>query len=64
VIVDGHDGRLVDFFDSIGLAETVADVLEAGPATLAMRNRARVTVRDRYDLTRICLPAQLRAIRA
>jgi glycosyltransferase involved in cell wall biosynthesis len=60
VIGHGDNGRLVDFFDSTGLAEEIASVLDAD--TSAMRERARETVLERYDLTRVCLPAQLRAL--
>jgi glycosyltransferase involved in cell wall biosynthesis len=62
VIAHGDNGRLVDFFESTKLAEEIADVLEAGADTLPMRKRARQTVLERYDLARICLPAQLRAV--
>ena len=62
VVADGDNGRLVDFFDAAKLAETVAEVLEAGGASRAMRERARATVIERYDLKRICLPAQLREL--
>ncbi|HEX2824855.1 MAG TPA: glycosyltransferase [Burkholderiales bacterium] len=60
VIAHGDNGRLVDFFDSSMLAEEIASVLQTD--TSAMRRRARETVVDRYDLTRICLPAQRRAL--
>jgi glycosyltransferase involved in cell wall biosynthesis len=60
VITHGNNGRLVDFFDATNLAEEIASVL--GRDTLSMRERARETVLERYDLARICLPAQLRAL--
>ena len=62
VLVHGDNGRLVDFFDSAKLADEIAAVLAAGADTLPMRKRARETVLERYDLTRRCLPAQLRAL--
>lgn len=60
VITHGDNGRLVDFFDASSLAEEIASVLDSD--TSAMRGRARETVLERYDLTRICLPAQMRAL--
>ena len=62
VITHGDNGRLVDFFDSTGLADEIGTMLQAGPDALAMRKRARETILERYDLMRICLPAQLRAL--
>jgi glycosyltransferase involved in cell wall biosynthesis len=62
VIVGGENGRLVDFFDSAKLANEIAAVLGAGSDTAPMRERARATVLERYDLTRICLPEHLRVL--
>jgi glycosyltransferase involved in cell wall biosynthesis len=62
IVSDGDNGRLVDFFDAPKLAENVAAVLAAGDGVRRMRERARPTVVERYDLKRICLPAQLRAL--
>jgi glycosyltransferase involved in cell wall biosynthesis len=63
IVADGDNGRLVDFFDAAKLADRVAEVLEAGDASRSLRERARAAVVERYDLKRICLPAQLRALR-
>ena len=63
VITHDDNGRLVDFFDADTLADEVAAVLAAGPDIARIRQQARETVLERYDLTRICLPAQLRALR-
>lgn len=60
VIEHGRNGILVDFFDSEALARTVADTLERRAGLDHLRAAARQTVIDRYDLARICLPAQLR----
>jgi glycosyltransferase involved in cell wall biosynthesis len=60
VIAHGENGTLVDFFDSAKLAAEIARVLDAH--TAPMRQRARQTVLERYDLARVCLPAQLRAL--
>jgi glycosyltransferase involved in cell wall biosynthesis len=62
VVTHDENGRLVDFFDAAALAAEIAGVLDDGPAAKRMRERARETVRERYDLTRICLPAQRRVL--
>lgn len=59
VIDHGRNGLLVDFFDYDALAHTVADVLARPAAFADMRAAGRQTVIDRYDLNRICLPAQM-----
>ncbi|MQP64536.1 glycosyltransferase [Niveispirillum sp. SYP-B3756] len=58
VIEHGHNGLLVDFFDYEGLAHAVGEVLEHGQRYQGMRQSARQTVVDRYDLARVCLPRQ------
>jgi glycosyltransferase involved in cell wall biosynthesis len=62
VIEHGHNGLLVDFFDTQALADTVADALAQGTALNLLRTAARQTVIDRYDLQRHCLPAMLRFV--
>lgn len=59
VIRDQHNGLLVDFFDHEALASTIAAVLEDGEVYAPLRQIARKTVQDSYDLHRICLPRQL-----
>ena len=61
-IRDGHNGRLVDFFDPEGLARRLADALADGPALQPLRDAARQTVVEGYDLRRRCLPAGLALI--
>jgi glycosyltransferase involved in cell wall biosynthesis len=56
VIDDGMNGLLVDFFDHENLAKTVARVLADPKAYDPLRQAARQTVVDHYDLKRICLP--------
>ncbi|WP_424928081.1 glycosyltransferase family 4 protein [Amaricoccus tamworthensis] len=51
VVKDGVNGVLVDFFDPVNLANTLADVLDRGKGTADMRANARQTVLDRYALT-------------
>lgn len=62
MIEDGKNGLLVDFFDHEALACKVAQALEQGTQLDHLRQAARKTILDRYDLTRICLPAQLRFV--
>jgi len=62
VIADGENGLLVNFFNYDEIAERVIAVLEDPGAFAALRENARRTVIDRYDLERICLPAQKRLI--
>jgi glycosyltransferase involved in cell wall biosynthesis len=59
VIRDGENGLLVDFFSTGQIANTVADALERQKDLQPLRARARGTVIERYDLKRVCLPAQL-----
>lgn len=59
VLVEGENARLVDFFDPAEIAGKVIEALAEPKAFVELRRRARQTVVDRYDLTRICLPAQL-----
>jgi glycosyltransferase involved in cell wall biosynthesis len=59
VIQHGHDGLLVDFFDHKALAKTVAEVVNNGKDYVEMRQRARQTILERYDLMKVCLPQQL-----
>ena len=59
LITHGHNGLLTDFFDSATLAATLADALAQGPALAHLRQAARQTIVERYDLQRHCLPAQI-----
>jgi glycosyltransferase involved in cell wall biosynthesis len=64
VIRDGENGLLVDFFSPQAIAERVAYALEHQAELQPLRQRARQTVVARYDLKRVCLPAQLRMVDA
>ncbi len=55
VIVDGVNGRLVDFFDEEGLANRIIGALTERSNDL--RSAARDTVIKRYDVKSVCLPA-------
>lgn len=59
VIVDGVNGWLTDFFDAPALAGKLAGVLAGRADTAGVRAAARQTAVERYDLTRVCLPAGL-----
>jgi len=59
LIAHGHNGLLTDFFDPAALATTLADALAQGPALVPLRQAARQTIVERYDLQRHCLPAQI-----
>lgn len=59
VIRHGGNGLLVDFFDGEALARQVADVLADPAAHQPLRQAARATVVERFDLRRVCLPRQL-----
>lgn len=62
VVRDGKNGRLVDFFDRDGLAEAAVDMLARPEAYAGMRQAARRTVVEHYDLRTVCLPAYARLI--
>jgi glycosyltransferase involved in cell wall biosynthesis len=56
VISDGHNGRLIDFFDIPAWSAAMIAAL-ADPARFApLRAAARETVVARFDLRRQCLP--------
>jgi glycosyltransferase involved in cell wall biosynthesis len=56
VIRHGENGLLVDFFDIPAWSDTLIAAL-AEPARFApLREAARQTVIDRYDLNTVCLP--------
>jgi glycosyltransferase involved in cell wall biosynthesis len=55
-ISDGINGTLVDFFDVAAWSQTLTKTL-ANPAQFQpLREAARQTALDRYDLRRHCLP--------
>lgn len=56
LITDGENGRLVDFFDTDEIADTLIDGLARPEAYLSMRRAARQQIVDNYDLRSICLP--------
>ncbi|GLZ23099.1 glycosyl transferase [Burkholderia plantarii] len=59
VISDGENGWLVDFFSPDAVAARVLDALRDPSRHTGLRAAARRTVVEKYDLHRVCLPAQL-----
>ncbi|MDR0441699.1 MAG: glycosyltransferase family 4 protein [Candidatus Accumulibacter sp.] len=62
VIRDGENGLLADFFAPEEIARKVIAALKAPQDFTALRQNARQSVIDAYDLQRICLPGQMRLI--
>jgi glycosyltransferase involved in cell wall biosynthesis len=65
VVRDGENGFLVDFFSDGAISGRVVEALAAGKDGYAdIRQNARQTIIEKYDLRTICLPAQLRLLNA
>jgi glycosyltransferase involved in cell wall biosynthesis len=62
VLHHGGNGLLVDFFSPDEIAERVIEALEDPRSFASLRQNARETVLDRYDLRSVCLPAHLRLL--
>ena len=58
-IEDGVTGKLVDFFDKQGLANTIAALLNDPAERARLGAQARARAVERYDLATVCLPQQL-----
>jgi glycosyltransferase involved in cell wall biosynthesis len=56
VIRHGENGLLVDFFDVAAWSRTLIEVLAHPERFTALRQAARQTVLERYDLKSVCLP--------
>ena len=63
VVTHGENGFLVDFFDVPGWVEQVTEVLATRQGLRALREAARRTVVERYDLETVCLPQLMRLLR-
>jgi len=59
VIRDGENGLLVDFFDQGALVDAVCDALQHPERHSSLREAARRTAAERFDLARVCLPQQM-----
>jgi glycosyltransferase involved in cell wall biosynthesis len=62
-VLDGENGLIVPFFDSEAIAAAVVGALAAPAAHDRLRQRARQTVLDRFDMQRRCLPQMLALVR-
>jgi len=62
VISNGNNGFLTDFFDKDALVARVEEVLARGKEISKVRERARRTVVENYDLRRVCLPRHLKLL--
>lgn len=59
VLTHDDNGRLVNFFDSMGLANAVTQLLNDTLARQRLGRAAREYVCQHYDLKKVCLPQQL-----
>jgi len=64
VVSDGVNGLLTDFFDTDAVAAKVDQALQHQGELFPLREAARRSVLERYDLKRVCLPAQRRLVEA
>ncbi len=64
VLQHGVNGLTADFFDPDALARQLSDALQNRIALQHMRDAARATVVERFDLRGICLPAALDMLQA
>jgi glycosyltransferase involved in cell wall biosynthesis len=64
VITHGVNGLLVDFFSPERIAAEIDEALQRQADLFPLREAARRTVLERYDLKRVCLPAQRRLVEA
>jgi len=62
VIQHAANGLLVDFFSPEQIADRVIEALEDKKSFASLRQNARQTIVDRFDLRSICLPAHLRLL--
>ncbi|WP_241499383.1 glycosyltransferase [Chromobacterium sphagni] len=62
VIEEGRNGLLVDFFSPEDIADAVAGACRSRQDLAELRQAARQSVVERYDLTEVCLPRQLQLL--
>jgi glycosyltransferase involved in cell wall biosynthesis len=53
VIEDGVNGLLVDFFSPAAIAERIIEALDNPDQTTTIRQQARQTIQERYDLSKL-----------
>ena len=58
LITHGENGLLIDFFSTTQLVESIQQVCEHPTRMAKLRESARQTIVDRYDLQTVCLPRQ------
>jgi glycosyltransferase involved in cell wall biosynthesis len=63
VIRHQDNGLLVDFFDVKAIADAAVDALANPTAYASLRERARRTVIENFDLRTLALPAQLKLLK-
>jgi glycosyltransferase involved in cell wall biosynthesis len=64
VVADGKNGLLVDFFSTEAIAARVDEALKNREYFKPLRENARRTAVERFDLRRVCLPRQLQLVEA
>jgi glycosyltransferase involved in cell wall biosynthesis len=62
VIRDGENGLLVDFFSSEELVSSICSVLEHPDRVLKIRQQARRSIQERFDLQLMCLQKQIELV--
>lgn len=58
-VTDGETGLTFDFFDPAALVEGACQILEDKALADRLSRAGRALIETRYDLKRVCLPAQL-----
>lgn len=61
-VIDGENGRLVDFFNYDQIADAVINLLQDPAERARLGAAARQHAIDHYDLKRVCLPQLVRLI--
>jgi glycosyltransferase involved in cell wall biosynthesis len=64
VIRDGENGLLVDFFSTDAIAARIDEALRRQDELRPLRERARKTIVEGFDLKRVCMPAQAKLVEA
>lgn len=64
VLEDGVNGQLVDFFDVAGWSKAITAGLASPTSFDHLREGARRTVLERYDLKTVCLPRMIEFVEA
>ena len=62
VIRDGENGLLVDFFSPVEVSDAVLRALDNTPDIALMRENARRTLVEGYDLNDVGIPRQLKLL--